>query len=302
MTQTRLLDSRQYLFLALLTLCWGFNWPVLKLGISELPPAWFRLLGLVGGTAILGLFARWRGDPLAVPRGAWWRIFALALPNMILWFLLGIYALGMIPSGRAAILGYTMPIWAALIGVACFGERPNVLTWIGVFCAAAATLLLVAGEWTTLTGRPLGAGLMLLAAATWGAGTHMLRRMRLDMTTMALTFWMMLMATVALFAFSAVFEAARWRAPHGREWWPVLYNAVFVLGLCNAMWFSLARSLPPVASGLSGMMVPAVGVFSSFLLLGETPHWRDDLALVLILLSLASVVWQRAAPSDPTPR
>jgi drug/metabolite transporter (DMT)-like permease len=50
------------------------------------------------------------------------------------------------------------------------------------------------------------------------------------------------------------------------------------------------------------MMVPAVGVFSSFLLLGETPHWRDDLALVLILLSLASVVWQRAAPSDPTPR
>jgi drug/metabolite transporter (DMT)-like permease len=293
----RLLNSRQYVFLVLMTLCWGFNWPVLKLGISELPPVWFRLMGLVGGTLVLGAFARLSGDRLTLPRGAWWRIVVLAIPNMILWFLLGIYAISLIPPGRAAILGYTMPIWAALIGMVCFGERLNRASWIGVVCAGCATALLVAGEWSTLSGRPLGAGLMLLAAALWGLGSHLLRRLRVEMTTVSLTFWMMIVAAFALLGFSAIFEAPRWRVPVGREWWPILYNAVFVLGVCNAMWFSLARSLPPVASGLSSMMVPVVGVFSSLLLLGQAPHWRDDVALVLIIVALGSVVWQRRAPA-----
>jgi drug/metabolite transporter (DMT)-like permease len=293
LSSPRLLNTRQLLALALLTLFWGFNWPVLKLGIQHLPPVWFRLMGVVGGTVILGVYARARGISLFVPADAWWRIFALALPNLIIWFLLGIYAIALIPSSRAAILGYTMPIWAALIGVAFFGERPNTVTWVGVACATGGALLLVVGEWGALSGQPLGVGMMLAAAAIWGAGTHLLRRLRVDVNTVALTFWMMAAASAVLLLISAVFERHAWRAPQGSEWWPVLYNAVFVLGICNAIWFSLARALPPIASGLSGMLVPVVGVFSSMLLLGERPRWHDDVALVLILLSLACVVWPR---------
>jgi drug/metabolite transporter (DMT)-like permease len=292
-TDQRLIDSRQILLLALLTLCWGFNWPILKIGVSELPPVWFRLLGVAGGTLILGCYALARGVSLRLPLDLAGRVFALALPNLILWFVLGVYALGLIPSSRAAILGYTMPIWAALIGVVCFRERPSALAWAGVLCATGGAVLLVAGEWDALSGRPLGAGLMLAAAAIWGAGTHMLRRLSVPINTVALTFWMMAMAFAVLLLISAAVEASRWRLPVGNEWWPVLYNAVFVLGICNVVWFSLARSLPPIASGLSGMLVPVVGVFSSMFVLGERPHWRDEVALILIVLSLGSVFFHR---------
>jgi drug/metabolite transporter (DMT)-like permease len=56
------------------------------------------------------------------------------------------------------------------------------------------------------------------------------------------------------------------------------------------VWLRLARRLPPAASGLSMMMIPALGVFSSLWLLGEQPRWQDDIALALIVFSLATVL------------
>jgi len=105
-------SPRDLLLLALLTLFWGFNWPVMKLGVAELPPLLFRTLCLGGGLIVIGSWARARGISLAVPPGAWREIAWLAVPNMIVWHVLAILAIKMLPSGRAAILGYTMPVWA----------------------------------------------------------------------------------------------------------------------------------------------------------------------------------------------
>lgn len=298
MPEASVLTTRQLLLLAILTLFWGMNWSVMKVGVRDLPPIWFRLLGVALGTVLIFCYAGVRRISLVVPKGAWPRLVLLTVPNMIVWYLVAIIALAMLPSGRAAILGYTMPIWAAAIGAFFLGERLSARMWLGVVCAFLGMALLVAGEWGTLSGRPLGSALMLFAAAAWGAGTHLLRRLPIAMETIALTFWMMAMTSVALFVASLLFERDHWVVPSLSQWLPILYNAVFVLGLCNVLWFALARSLPPVASGLSGMLIPVVGVFSGILLLGEVPHWRDFAALALILVALATVM----LPSRPAPR
>jgi drug/metabolite transporter (DMT)-like permease len=56
------------------------------------------------------------------------------------------------------------------------------------------------------------------------------------------------------------------------------------------VWVQLARTLPPIASSLSVMMIPIVGVFSGALMLGETPHWQDYAAMVLILAAMSTVL------------
>ena len=38
------LNRRQLILLVLLTLVWGFNWPVMKLGVTDYPPLAFRML------------------------------------------------------------------------------------------------------------------------------------------------------------------------------------------------------------------------------------------------------------------
>lgn len=283
--------------IALLTLFWGVNWPVMKFAVLAFPPLSFRFLGMVGGLAALWAIARWQRIPLGLPPGAGPEILILAIPNMVIWHLFAIYAVALLSSGRAAILGYTMPVFAMLAAWMLHGERPQPRQWFGVASALAATLLLLASEIGAIAGAPLGTLMMLIAAAGWGVGTAMLRRARIEMQTLALTFWMLAVATVAVAIAALALEHARWRTPTIGEWAAIAYNALIVFAFCHVVWFSIARVLPPVASGLSVMMIPVLGVFSGALALGERLHWQDYAAVVLVLLALAVVLnLRRPAP------
>ncbi len=288
---------RSFFLSIVLTLVWGMNWPVMKIGASELPPLWFRCFGLFIGVAILGAMLALRGRSLRPPPGALGRIVVLSIPNVMIWYSFATIAVTLLPAGRAAMLGFTMPAWSALIGVVFFRERLDARVVFGVACAVVGVLLLVAGDWRTLAGHPLGVSMMLVAAVAWAWGTHAYRRARLDMDTLVLTFWMMAVAFPVLLAASAVFEGARWRMPAGVEWWPILYNAILVLAIGNLIWFTVARTLPPTTAGLSTMLIPVVGVFSGMVLLGEVPPWRDFVALALICIAVAAALIPTPAPA-----
>jgi drug/metabolite transporter (DMT)-like permease len=288
-------NSRSFVSIAALTLIWGVNWPVLKLGVASLPPLYFRSLGIVGGTAVLGVVLAARGVSLRVPRAAWARLVMLSVPNVMVWYAVATLALTRLPAGRAAILGFTMPAWAALIGAAFYRERLDRQSALGVAAAVGGIVLLVSGDWPTFTAHPAGVALMLFAAAAWAFGTHLLKRSALPVDTTALTFWLMAVACPVLLGASAATEAARWRMPDATEWFAIGYNATLVLAVGNVLWFTVARTLPPTTAGLASMLIPVVGVFSGMLILHEAPSARDFGALVLVCIAVATAWIPRAA-------
>jgi drug/metabolite transporter (DMT)-like permease len=87
-----------------------------------------------------------------------------------------------------------------------------------------------------------------------------------------------------------VLERGDWRVPTAAEFGAILYNGVIIFGLVHVMWFRLARLLPPVASSISVMMIPVVGVFSGAWILNESPHWQDYAAILLILVAMSAVL------------
>jgi drug/metabolite transporter (DMT)-like permease len=285
------LSARDLWLLALLTLTWGLNWPIMKIGVQDFPPLTFRAISVVGGLPVMWLLVRWQGLSLRVPREDWPEMFKLGLFNMVGWFLLVIYGVKLLSSGRAAILGYTMPIWVALIGIAVYGDKPaRRLIW-GVVAAAGGVVLLVASELSTLTGRPVGTVCMLVAAATWAWGTQMMRRRRLTAPVPVVTFWSLAMVSVICTVLAVIVESGQWvRWPSQPEWLSISYNALVIFGFSQWLWFRLAAMLPPVASGLSVMLIPVVGLFSGMALLGERPHWQDWVAVVCIVFAMAAVL------------
>ncbi len=285
------LTSRQLLVLVLLTLVWGLNWPVMKLGVTGFPPLTFRALVLGLGLPLLGVVLVALRVPFAVPRAYWGPLAGLGLANMVVWHVLAILAIPELSSGRAAILGYTMPIFSALLGAACFGERLAPRAWAGVAAAAGGVLLLLWHELSALGGRPFGVLLMLSAAAGWGLGTQLLRRSAIPVPTLTLSFWMTVQTLAVLAVLSVLFEQSRWVVPTPTVWGAVLYNAVLAFGFAQPAWFYLARGLPPVASTLSVMFIPVLGVFSGALWLGERLHWQDWAAVALMVAAIASVLW-----------
>ena len=284
-------SRRQLVVLVLLTLVWGFNWPVMKVGVEHFPPLTFRMVSLWGGLPILALVMWQQKTPFAIAPMHWPRVLLLALCNMVMWYALMILAMPLLSSGRAAILGYTMPIFSAVIGALFFGDRLATRAWAGVGAALLGVVLLLWHELGALGSSPMGVSLMLVSAASWALGTQLLRRLPVPVPLLALSFWMVAITCVALTVLAATFEHDRWHWPDGPALGAIVYNAVLALGFAQVAWFFLVRTLPPVASTLSVMMIPVLGVFSGTLWLGERLSWQDWAAVGLMVLAIASVLW-----------
>jgi drug/metabolite transporter (DMT)-like permease len=291
MSDTHALTRQQLITLVVLTLVWGMNWPILKIGVTGYPPITFRSISMWIGWPLLGLVLLKMKVSFQVPRAQWKDLLLLACSNMFVWHVLIILAVQDLSSGRAAILGYTMPIFSAVIGVLLYNSPLRPRAWLGVAFAALAALLLLWHELTNLYGKPLGVLMALTAAAFWALGTQQIRHTKMTVPTLTIVFWMTGMTTLLMNVLAVVFEMDRWALPSTTTWGSIVYNALGVFVFAQAAWLSLARTLPPLASSLSVMFIPVLGVFTGAWWLGEVLHWQDWMAVLLVVAAIASVLW-----------
>ena len=294
------LTRLQLALLVPLTLVWGLNWPVMKLGVAGYPPLTFRALSIWLGVPVLAAVLVAMKVPFRVPRKHWPELFWLAATNMFVWHACIILAVKELSGGRAAILGYTMPVFSAIVGGLFFGNSLARRSWLGVAAAGVGVGLLLWHELTSLAGKPAFVALALVAAATWALGTQLLRRTTIPVPTLTLSFWMTLLTAFVMTGLSAGLERPQWHAwqwPGAVTWGSILYNAVLIFGFAHAAWFYLARSLPPVASTISVMLIPVLGVASGAVWLGEAVHWQDGVAVALMMVAIAAVLWPARKPA-----
>src|ERR1700722_8836190 len=104
MTESKLPNARARLapaglmFLAVTSLGWGFNWPVTKYLVSELPPLTLRGGTGMIGAALLAVLALARGQSLMVTPNLWPRLMLAALLNVTVWMALMGIALLYLPA------------------------------------------------------------------------------------------------------------------------------------------------------------------------------------------------------------
>jgi drug/metabolite transporter (DMT)-like permease len=276
--------------LVALTLGWGFNWPMIKLALTEVPVLSFRSVCLVGGAAGLFAIAAYARLPLRVPRGQWGRLLLIALFNITVWNVCIAYGIGYMSSGRAAILAFTMPLWGVLLSAWLLKERITARRVLGVGLGMVAMLLLLSSELQAVRAAPKGTLLMLSGALSWAIGTVMMKRYPVDLPVTSLTAWQLLLGGIPIYAGALAFEM---HSLHPLTLWPVVavtYNVLVAFVFCYWAWYKIVTSVPVGVSSLSTLMTPVVGVFSGMLVLAERPHWHDYAALGLVLLALAAVM------------
>ena len=275
-----------------LTLGWGFNWPAMKLAVREMAPMHFRTICLLAGAAGLFGFAVAGRLPMRVPADQWGRLTAIACVNMAGWNIFAIYGVSLIASGRAAILGYTMPALAVVISAVVLHERFTARRAAGVLLGLSGMALLLSRELHVVGRSPVGALSMICAAFAWALGTVLMKRWPVSLPTTSFTAWQMVIAAAPVLALALIFEHGSFD-PFSLSVWPMigaLYNIVVAFTFCYWAWTKIATEAPVGVSSLATMMIPVVGVFSSALVLGESPHWQDYTALALVVASLGTVL------------
>src|SRR5690606_39199788 len=227
---------------------------------------------------------------LGIPRGYVGKLVWISLFNITAWNVFVLYGLSMLPAGRTTILAFTMPLWLVPMSALLLHERLNGWKLAGLGVGLSGLAVLIGGEWEAMAAAPLGVLLVLAAALSWAIGTLLIKAWAVPMAAVPFVGWQMLLGGIPIFILAPLLERAQWQVWSWPAWSAAIYNATICFVFCYWAWNTLVRILPANISGLSTLMIPVVGVFSSMLMLGEQPGWPELAALVLVSTALGLIL------------
>jgi drug/metabolite transporter (DMT)-like permease len=272
------------MFLAITSVGWGFNWPVTKYLLAELPPLTMRGTTGVIGASLLALLALASGQSLFVPRELWPRLVLAAFLNVACWMALMGMALLWLPASEAALIAYTMPIWASILAWPVLGERPTLLRVISLLMAFAGLAAIMGGNGFAASVTKLPGILMALGgAAAFAVGTVMAKKLPLNLPPLSAAAWQIGIGClpVAILGFLAE-DADITRVTH-LGWLLLFYSTVIQFCIAYISWFAALARLPASVAAIGTMAVPVIGVVASAVALHEPLGIGQIAALVFTL-------------------
>jgi drug/metabolite transporter (DMT)-like permease len=273
--------------LALLSLFWGLAWPAMKIVLGEIRPWTFRAICLAAGGAGLLALARAGGAALRVPARDLKPLVITSLINITGWHILSAYGISMLHAGRAAIIAYTMPLWAILLSRLLLKEQITSGRLWALCVGSTGLALLLAPDLQAVGAAPIGALMMVGAAVCWGAGTVLVKFFKWHMPGTLVMGWQLLIGGVPIVLGAILIDPVTAIAAVS---WKAIAALIFVVALptifCHWAFFMVVQIFPANVAALSTLGIPVIGVFSSALILEEPVTATEMVALFMVVLSL----------------
>jgi drug/metabolite transporter (DMT)-like permease len=266
------------LALVALYFVWGSTYLAIRVALESYPP--FLMAGtrfLVAGGALYA-FLRWRGMP-APTRTQW--INSAITGTLLLGMGNGLvcYAEQSVASGLAAVAVAAMPLFAAVFG-GLYGQWPRRMEWLGLAVGFAGVVLLNLGG--SMTGAPLGAIALLIAAMSWAFGSVWSRRRNMPPAAMNTAAQMLAGGTV-LFVGALLFGERYPAMPSMASTLALGYLAVAGSLIGFTAYLYLLNTVRPALATSYAYVNPPVAVLVGAMFAGEAIHAFDVVAMIVIL-------------------
>ncbi|MCG2637674.1 DMT family transporter [Bradyrhizobium sp. GCM10023182] len=276
------------MFLAITSIGWGFNWPVTKFLIGELPPLTLRGVTGVLGAILLAALALVRGDSLKVAVAIWPRLLTAAVLNVTGWMVLMGLALLWLPASEAALIAYTMPVWASLIAWPVLGERPTVLRTLGLVMAFAGLASIMGGNGIAASAEKAPGIIMALCGALgFAVGTVFSKKYPIHLPPVTAAAWQIGIGCLPISIVGLLVETSHLDKVTPTGWWLLIYSTVVQFCIAYVSWFAALARLPASVAAIGTMAVPVIGVVASAIALHE-PLGPGQIAS--LIFTLAAVV------------
>lgn len=272
----------------LIAALWGFNFVVIKLGVSEIPPLLLAALRFTLSAFPAILFVR---KP-AVP-WLYLAAYGLFLGVGEFGFLFSAIKLGA-PAGLASILLQAQAFFTSILAALFFKERLASHNVLGMaFAALGLGLIAFGGNGGPGNAAPMApylVGMVLLAALGWAAANLVARSMPAT-GGLGLMAWSSLFSPLPLLGLSLAFEGPSRIAHSLVSMTPLSIGALAYLVILSTLvgyglWNHLIRTHGAVSVAPFSLLVPVFSLASTSLVLGEKLSSRDILGTTLVLLGL----------------
>jgi drug/metabolite transporter (DMT)-like permease len=281
------------------TLCWGLAWPLAKIVVGELGVWNVRLALVAVGTCGLLAIAGLRGDRLLPPGARWGQVAFIGAMSTTGWGVLSTYALVLMAPGRAAILAYTMPLWAAIFGWLALGIPVRRRELLGLALGLAAIAVLLASDALAMGAAPYGPILIVMAAMCWAAGTVAIKAYRGSLSTLPLAAWQTVIGGLPIVGAALVVESpSDFLGLSPAAAWSLAFWSLSGAVAGVWAWYRVVQILPPHVAAIGILGTPILGLLSSAAVFGDTIGGAELTALALVVAALVAVL----APSSPVQR
>ena len=276
---------------AIIYFVWGSTFLAIRVGVREVPPLLFACMRFFTAGAVLYAWMRMKGTPSPNLR-QWAAICLIAFCIFVLDYGLLFWAEQRVPSGVAAVMLATIPVFMALSEI--FFLRTQKLTVrlaLALLVGIGGVLILVSHS-VGLAEKPIdpaGAIALVIAAISWSIASTLTRKLPLPESKVMSSGAQMLAGGVMLAIAAALFGEFRGFhiQPISRgAWFALAYLIVAgsIIGFTAYVW--LIHHESPTKVGTYAYVNPVVAVIVGYFFGGEVVGPRTILGTLLVLVSV----------------
>ena len=286
--------------LVLLCLVWGSTWLGIKIQIRDQPPLGAAALRFLLAAVLIAATAGRRRIPAGENPGLRFWVL-LSIVNIALPYGLVYWAEQYIPSGVAAVLFATYPLFVGLLAHRLAGEHLGAALLVGVALGCAGIAVMFSGDLLAFHPRFIPGGIAVLGSAVAAAiATVLVKRRLAHLDPLLINLRPMLFGGLMLLLASLVLESgATW------SWTPggiaaLLYLSVFGSVVAFGVYFWLMRVVPISRLSFFTYVTPIVALVLGIWIEDEpfTPRLAAGIGLVMAAVLLV----RRSAPAPLTER
>ena len=286
--------TRVWVALWTVYLIWGSTYLGIEVAGETIPPVFAASIRFIAAGTVMAAFVAWRRGPrLLVPER---KVFlSAAVVGLLLPSANGLLFVAErhVPTGTAALVIGSVPLWIVLLRVAT-GDRPKRRALVAVVVGfLGLTILVRPGGGTSVAWL----GLVVCSALAWALGSFLSSRLPMPADAFAATALEMLVGGLFMLPFGLAFHGSESLNPadfSNRSIFGWIYLVVFgsLLGYTAYVWLLGHAPIGTVAT--YAYVNPVVAILLGAAILHEAVTWRIVAGAAVILVSVAVVIRQEA--------
>jgi drug/metabolite transporter (DMT)-like permease len=285
------MSATDWLLLVALSMLWGASFFFGKIALLELPPLTVALGRVAIAAAILVVLARITGTVLPADMAAWRPYLLMGLLNNVIPFGLIFWGQTHIPSGLAAILNATTPLFTVLVAhIATADEKLTAARVSGVIFGFCGVVVMIGPDMLRQLGAEIAAQLAcLLAAISYAIAGVYGRRFRGE-PPLRVAAGQLVASSIILAPLALVLDQP-WTLPwpSASAWAALVALASLSTALGYLIYFRLLARAGATNVLLVTFLIPVSAILLGTLILGEQLAVRHIVGMIAIGIGLAAI-------------
>ena len=272
------------ILLIILILVWTSVWSLFRIVIEAVPPLSFRVIIGIPAFVLLLILGFKKVKTINVPKADWKPLLLISFFNVTLWQVLMLYGISMLGGGRAAVLTYTMPVWATIFA-AIFGyEKINLSIIISLIFGMLGIFFLSIE--INIFQNMVGFLITLSAGLSWAVGTMIVKYGGIKSDGLIVAGWQQIIGIIPIIPFALYFDSNNFGSIDYIHISIILYGIFLSSAYTYWAYFTILQKISVNVTSISVMAVPILAILVDYVFINIKFSMFDLLALIFIVTGI----------------